>query len=64
MTNTYLKGDITGLWGSVNGSQKGILDARPNASGTYIGTSGTNSVTVVANFINGAEEVVCQGSIG
>jgi hypothetical protein len=41
-----------------------MLDASPGASGTFAGTSGTNTVTVVAKFGNGAEEVVYQGSIG
>jgi hypothetical protein len=58
MANTCIAGDITELAVSVNGVQKGILDARPGASGTFAGTSGTNSVTVVAKFANGADKVV------
>ena len=49
---------------SVNGAQKGMLDAIPGASGTFAGTSGTNSVTVVVKFTNGAEKVVFQSLIG
>jgi len=64
MANTCIPGDITELRVSVNGNQKGMLDASPGASGTYTGTSGTNSVTVVAKFANGAESVVYMGSIG
>ena len=41
-----------------------MLDASPGASGSFAGTSGSNSVMVVAKFGNGAEEVVYMGSIG
>ena len=61
MANTCIPGDITELRVSVNGQQKGMLDARPGASGTIAGTSGTNMVTVVAKFGNGAESVVYEG---
>src|SRR5512137_102101 len=64
MANTCIPGDVTELRVSVNGAQKGMLDASPGASGTFAGTSGTNSVMVVAKFGNGAEEVVYQRSIG
>ncbi|MGA2914252.1 MAG: hypothetical protein ABSE07_12160 [Methanoregula sp.] len=64
MANTCFAGDITELRVSVNGVQKGMLDASPGASGTFAGTSGTNSVTVVARFANGAEKVVYMGMIG
>jgi hypothetical protein len=64
MANTCIPGDITGLRVSANGQQKGMPDASPGASGTFAGTSGTNSVTVVAKFANGAEEVVYQSLIG
>jgi len=64
MANTCIPGDVTELRVSVNGAQKGMLDARPGASGTFAGTSGSNSVTVVAKFGNGAEEVVYQSLIG
>jgi hypothetical protein len=64
MSNTCIPGDITELRVSVNGAQKGMPDASPGASGTFTGTSGTNSVTVVAKFGNGAENVVYQGLIG
>jgi hypothetical protein len=64
MANTCISGDVTELRVSVNGVQKGMLDASPGASGTFAGTSGSNSVTVVAKFGNGAESVVYQGSIG
>jgi len=63
MANTCIPGDITELRVSVNGVQKGMLEASPGASGTYAGTSGTNSVTVVAKFANGAESVVYMGTI-
>jgi hypothetical protein len=62
ITNTCIPGDITGLRVSVNGEQKGMPDARPGASGTFAGTSGGNSVTVVAKFANGAESVVYQNA--
>jgi hypothetical protein len=61
MANTCITGDITELTASVNGQQKGMLDARPGASGTIAGTSVTNMVTVVAKFGNGAESVVYEG---
>ena len=64
MANTCIPGDITELRVSVNGAQKGMLDASPGASGTFSGTSGTDSVTVVAKFVNGAENIVYLGSIG
>jgi hypothetical protein len=64
MANTCIPGDITELRVSVNGAQKGMLDASPGASGIFAGTSGSNTVTVVAKFANGAEEVVYQGMIG
>jgi hypothetical protein len=64
MANTCIPGDITELRVSVNGAQKGMLDARPGASGTFAGTSGSNTVTVVAKFGNGAESVVYQSLIG
>jgi len=64
MANTCIPGDVTELRVSVNGAQKGILDASPGAGGTFAGTSGSNTVTVVAKFGNGAENVVYQGSIG
>ena len=38
-----------------------MLAARPGAGGTFAGTSGTNSVMVVAKFANGAEGVVYEG---
>ena len=61
LANTCIPGDVTGLRVSVNGAQKGMLDTSPGASGTFTGTSGTNTVTVVAKFGNGAESVVYQG---
>ena len=61
MANTCITGDITGLRVSVNGAQKGTVDASPGASGTFSGMSGSNSVMVVAKFGNGAESVVYQG---
>jgi len=60
MATTCITGDVSELRVSVNGAQKGMLDARPGASGTFAGTSGSNSVTVVAKFGNGAEGVVYQ----
>jgi hypothetical protein len=63
MANTCFTGDITALRVSVNGAQEGLLDTRPGAGATFAGTSGTNSVTVVATFSNGAESVVYQGSV-
>jgi hypothetical protein len=56
--------DVTELKISVNGAQKGMFDTSPGASGTFAGTSGGNTVAVVARFGNGAEEVVCQGLVG
>ena len=64
MATTCIPGDDTELRVSVNGAQKGMLDASPGTSGTFAGTSGGDSVTVVAKFGNGAEGVVYQGSIG
>ena len=61
MANTCIMGDVTELRVSVNGAQKGMPDASPGASGTFAGIPGTNSVTVVAKFGNGAEGVVYQG---
>ena len=61
MANTCIPGDVTGLTVSVNGAQKGMLYASPGASGIFTGTSGTNTVRVVAKFGNGAESVVYQG---
>ena len=60
MANTCFAEDITELRVTVNGAQKGMLGTSPGASGTFAGTTGTNSVTVVAKFANGAEEVVYQ----
>ena len=62
MANTCIPGDVTELRVSVNGAQKGMLDARPGASGTFAGTSGSNTVMVVARFANGAESVVYQNA--
>jgi len=64
MANTCIPGDVTELRVSVNGAQRGMLDANPGASWTFAGMSGSNSVTVVAKFANGAESVVYQGLIG
>jgi len=63
MANTCITGDITELRVSVNGAQKGMLDASPGASGTFAAASGTNSVVVVAKFANGAEKVVFQSVV-
>ena len=63
MANTCIPGDVTGLRVSVNGAQRGMLDANPGASWTFAGTSGSNSVTVVAKFGNGAESVVYLGTV-
>jgi hypothetical protein len=62
MTSTCSAGEITELRVSVNGQQKGILGASPGSSGTFDGTSGTNSVVVAAKFANGAESVVFQNA--
>jgi hypothetical protein len=64
IANTCSAGEIAELTVSVNGAQKGKLDASPGASGTFAGTSGTNSVTVVAKFTNGSEKVVYMGPVG
>jgi len=64
MANTCIPGDVTELRVSVNGAQRGMLDANPGASWTFAGMSGSNSITVVAKFANGAESVVYQGLIG
>jgi len=61
MANTCIPWDVTRLRVSVNGVQKGMPGASPGASGTFAGTSGTNTVMVVARFANGAESVVYQG---
>ena len=61
MANTCIPGDVTELRVSVNVAQKGTLDANPGASGTFTGTSGTNTVMVVAKFGNGAESVEYEG---
>ena len=58
MATTCITGDVTELRVSVNGAQKGTLDASPGASGTFAGTSGSNAVMVVAKFGNGAESMV------
>jgi hypothetical protein len=63
MATTCIPGDVTEIGVAVNGAQKGMPDASPGASGTFAGTSGTNSVTVVAKFVNGAEEVLYKGLI-
>jgi hypothetical protein len=63
MANTCITGDITALRVSVNGAQKGMLDASPGTGATFTGTSGTNTVSVVARFSNGAESVVYQGLV-
>ena len=60
MANTCIAGDVTELRVSVNGAQKGMLGTSPGASGTFAGTSGSNTVTVVVKFTNGAEKVVFQ----
>jgi len=62
MANTCIPGDVTELRVSVNGQQRGMLDACPGASGTFAGTSGGNTIMVVAKFANGAEEVVYQNA--
>jgi hypothetical protein len=64
MANTCIPGDVTGLRVIVNGAQKGMLDASPGTNGTFAGTPGTDSVTVVAKFVNGVETIVYLGSIG
>ena len=38
-----------------------MLDASPGASGIFDGTSGSNTVAVVAKFANGAEVWYCRG---
>jgi hypothetical protein len=63
MANTCIPGDVIQLRVSVNGAQRGTLDVSPGASRTFAGRSGTNSVTVVAKFANGAESVVYEGVI-
>ncbi len=60
MTSSCKAGDITELRVSVNGAQKGILGSSPGTSGMFAGNSGTNNVIVVAEFANGAENVVYQ----
>jgi hypothetical protein len=64
MVNTCIPGDVTELRVSVNGAKMGMPGASPGASGTFAGTSDSNSVMVVARFANGAESVVYHGSIG
>jgi hypothetical protein len=60
MTSTCSAGDVTELRVSINGAEKGTLGTSPGASGTFTGTSGSNSVIVAAKFANGAESVVYQ----
>lgn len=60
MTNTCPAGEVAGLRVSVNGAEKGTLGTNPGASGTFVATSGTNNVIVVAKYVNGAESVVFQ----
>jgi hypothetical protein len=60
MTTTCNAGDISDLRVSINGAEKGTLGTSPGASGTFIGTSGSNNVIVAAKFANGAESVVYQ----
>jgi hypothetical protein len=62
MATTCIPGDVTELRFSVNGAQKGMLEASPGVSGTFAGPSGGNSVTVVAKFGNGTESVVYQNA--
>jgi hypothetical protein len=62
MTTTCYAGDITELRVSINGEQKGTLSSSPGSSGTFIGTSGSNNVIVVAQYANGAESVVYQNA--
>ena len=61
MANTCIPGDVTELRVSVNGVEMGMLDTLPGASGIFAGTSGSNTVTVVAKFRNNADSVVYQG---
>jgi hypothetical protein len=61
MANTCIPGDFTELKVSVNGAQRGMPDASPGASGTFSGTSGSNTVTVVAKFGYGDESEVYEG---
>jgi len=63
MATTCIPGDSTGLMVTVNGVQKGMPGTSPGASGTFAGTSSSNSIMVVAKFGNGAEGVVCQGVV-
>lgn len=62
MASTCSAGDVTGLRVSVNGLQEGTLGTSPGASGTFAGTAGTNTVTVVAKYSTGAENVVYQNA--
>jgi hypothetical protein len=64
MATTCIPGDVTELRVSVNGVQKGMPGTSPGASGTFVGTAGGNTVTVVAKFENGAKEVVYQSLAG
>jgi hypothetical protein len=61
MANTCIPGDVTELRVSVNGAQKGMLDASPGASGTFAVTSGGNTVTVMAKFGEGADSDEYEG---
>jgi hypothetical protein len=63
MADTCSAGEIEELRVSVNGAQKGMLGTSPGASGIFTGASGTNSVTVVAKFANGAEKDVFQSVV-
>jgi hypothetical protein len=64
MTTTCGAGELTGLKVSINGVQQIVtLGSNPGASGTFAGTSGSNSVIVTANFANGAQAVVYQNTL-
>jgi predicted nucleic acid-binding Zn ribbon protein len=60
MNNQCSAGEISELEVSVNGEQKGTLATTAGSGTTFAGTSGTNSVVVVAKYASGAESIVYQ----
>ncbi len=63
MTNQCSAGDISELSVSINGAQTGTMGASPGTSKTFAGTSGTNTVIVVAKFASGADRVVYENAV-
>jgi predicted nucleic acid-binding Zn ribbon protein len=62
MSSTCSAGDVTELRVSLNGALKGTLGTSPGTGKTFAGTSGTNSVIVIARFADGAERPVYENA--